>query len=106
MLPTFDVPAIWRESGTPQRYVGTAVKIITLGANEQGFYIQVLTQNIRITIGAVDPRISPNSLGFQILAGAVPVLFVGSPGQEFRILQEAATAEVQYQMLTLAGRFK
>lgn len=106
MMPTFDVPAIWLPSGGAQRYTGTAVKVITFGNNEQGCYVQALTQNIRVTIGTTAPVASGNDVGFQLKAGDPAVLFTGQPGMTLNIIQETATAVVQYQMLTLAGRFR
>ena len=102
---TFAIPALWLPSGGAQRYTGTAVKTITFGANEQGCYIQALTQNVRVTIGTTLPVIGGNDVGFQIKAGDPAVLVTGQPGMQLNILQEVATADVQYQMLTLAGRF-
>lgn len=80
MLPTFDVPAIWIPSGGAQRLVGlTSAKQITFGQNEQGCYLQALTQNVRVTISigtalSVPKGAEPNSLGFELKAGDPAVL--------------------------------
>lgn len=111
MLANFSTPTLWIPSGGAQRLIGlSAVKPITFGPNEQGCYLQTLTQNVRVTI-ALPPTTStpkgaaPNSLGFQLKAGDPAVLFTGIPGMVLNFIEETASAEIQYQMLTLANRF-
>lgn len=106
MEPVFAVPAIWIPSGNHGRIAGlSAVKSITFGANEQGVYIQVLSQNVRVTIDGTNPSISGNDTGFELRSTDSAVLFTGQPGMTLKFLQVAASAVVQYQMLTLGGRY-
>lgn len=63
------------------------------GANS--ILIQALTQNVRYTLDATDPT---TTLGFQILAGA-EARIIAVPGASIKVIQEAATASLQYQWL-------
>lgn len=106
MDTNFAVPALWIPSGTHQRRLVASVQTITFGPNEQGVFIQTLTANVRVTIdSATDPKIGANDVGFELRSTDPAILFTGAPGMQVRILQVAATAIVQYQMLTLSGRY-
>lgn len=106
MDTNFSVPALWIPSGVHQRRLVSSVQTITFGPNEQGVFIQTLTANIRVTIdSATNPVISGNDIGFELRSTDPAILFTGAPGMQVRILQVAATAIVQYQMLTLQGRY-
>lgn len=106
MFPNFAVPPLWIPDGTHQRLIGlSAVKSITFAANQQGMYFQTLSQNVRVTIDGTNPVASGNDTGFQVTASEGRVLIVGYPGMVVKIIQETASAVVQYQMLTLSGRF-
>lgn len=103
----FAVPPIWIPSGTAQRRLVASVQTITFGDNEQGCYLQSLSQNVRVVLdGTSTPTPSGNDLGFVLRSTDPPFLFTGMPGMSIKIIQETATAVVQYQMLQLGGRFK
>lgn len=106
MFPNFAVPPIWIPSGTHQRRNDlSAVRSITFGQGIQGMYIQALSQNVRITIDGTTPSATGNDTGFVLRSTDAPVLITGQPGQVVKVIQEAATAVLQYQMLTLGGRY-
>lgn len=56
--------------------------------------IQVLTQNARYTM---DGTVPTASLGFQMKAGDPPIILHVAYGEVVKIIQEAATASLQYQ---------
>ena len=62
------------------------------GAN--GIILQALTQNIRFTLDGTTPTAS---VGFQIPSAAWGPTFIPVPGASIKIIQEAATASLQYQ---------
>lgn len=107
METVFAVPALWMPSGVAGRLTAlSAVKSITLGPNEQGVYLQALSQNVRVTIdGLTTPSPTGNDVGFELVALATPYLFVGFPGMKLNFIQVAASAVLQYQPVTLIGRF-
>lgn len=91
----------WAPSGTHQRLVGlTAVKTITLAPNEYGLYIQVISQNVRMTFDGTTPVASGNDVGFQLTPAMGPIFIAGFPGMVLSFIQEAATAVIQYQKLS------
>lgn len=95
----------WKPSGTHQRLVGlTAVKTITLTPNEYGLYIQVISQNVRMTFDSTSPAASGNDVGFQLTPAMGPIFIAGFPGMVLSFIQETATAVIQYQKLTLDRR--
>lgn len=106
MDTVFALPALWIVSGTQQRKLVASVLIITFGLNEQGCYLQTLTQNCRVTLDGSTPVVSGNDVGFVIRNTDPPFLFTGKPGDTIKVLQETATAVVQYQMLTLSGLYR
>ena len=105
----FAVPALWLARGTAQRMVGlSSVKSLTFGPSDQGVYLQALLQNIRVTLdGASNPVKTGgvNPLGFVLRSTDTPFLFTGVPGTKLLILEETASAELQFQFLTLSGRY-
>lgn len=103
----FAVPALWIPSGTHQRRLVASVQTITFGDNEQGCYLQSLSQNVRVVVDNTStPTPSGNDVGFVLRSTDPPFLFTGKPGMSIKIIQETATAVVQYQMLTLSGLYK
>lgn len=103
----FAIPALWIPFQTAQRIVGlSAVKSIILPAGVQGIYLQALSQNVRVTIdGTTNPVASGNDIGFTLRSTDPAFLFTGQPGMKLLLIQETATAVVQYQLLTLSGRY-
>lgn len=107
MMNNFAVPPLWvPKANSHGRLIGlSAVKTITFPPGVQGFYVQAISQNVRVTLDGTTPVASGNDTGFQIRAGDPPVLILGQVGQVLSFIQEAATAVVQYQPVTLASRF-
>ena len=56
--------------------------------------IQALSQNVRFTLDGADPT---SSKGFQLQAGDPPVVLPVGTGMTIKVIEEAATADVQYQ---------
>jgi len=56
--------------------------------------IQVFTQNLRITLDGTTPT---STTGFQIKAGDPPIIIPVSWPITVKVIQEAATASLQYQ---------
>lgn len=56
--------------------------------------IQALTQNVRLTLDGTAPT---TTLGFQLLAGAQPLLIPLGNATTVKVIEEAATASLQYQ---------
>jgi len=103
----FAVPALWIPSGSHGRIVGlSAVKSIVFDTGVQGVYIQALSQNVRITLDGTNPSATGNDTGFEIRSTDPPVLITGQPGLTIKMIQTAASAVVQYQMLSLGDRFR
>ena len=69
---------------------------LTKPAGAHAILIQALTQNVRFTLDATAPTAS---VGFQILAGNAPVI-IPVPGASIQVIQEAATASLQYQWVS------
>ncbi len=66
---------------------------ITVPAGAEFMMMQALTQNVRFRLDKTSPTAS---VGFQLAAGDTIMLPV-APGDEVRVIQEAATASLQYQ---------
>ena len=56
--------------------------------------VQALTQNVRFTLDGTEPTAS---LGFQIMAGDAPFIIPVGNGTVIKVIEEAATASLQYQ---------
>lgn len=59
--------------------------------------IQALTQNIKFTLNGTTPTTAASGLGFQMKAGDPPVI-INIKGLTLRVIQEAATAQIEFQM--------
>lgn len=100
------LPALYKPDGGHQRLIGlSAVKTITFAPHQHAIWIQALSQNVRMTTDGTTPVASGNDTGFQLRAGDPPVRFDFAPGTTLKLLQEAASAVVQYQMLTAWTRY-
>jgi len=55
--------------------------------------IQALDQNVRLTLDGTTPT---TSKGFQLQAGEPPVM-IWAAGSTIKVIEEAATADIQYQ---------
>ncbi len=63
-----------------------------VGANKIMF--QALDQNVRFTLDGTDPT---TTLGFQLVAGDPPVILTIESRATIKVIEEAATADLQYQ---------
>ena len=100
------LPALYTPSGTHQRLIGlSTVKTITFAANQQAIWIQALAQNVRMTTDGTTPSFTINPTGFQLKSGDPAVRFDFAPGTVLKLIEEAASATVQYQMLTTWVRY-
>jgi hypothetical protein len=66
---------------------------LTKPAGATAIILQTITQNARYTLDGTDPT---TTVGFRLTAGNEP-LVVPVPGSAIEIIQEAATASLQYQ---------
>lgn len=74
----------------------STAQTLTKPAGASQIMIQALTQNVRYTLDGTDPTAS---LGFQLLAGNPPVI-IAVPGASIKVIQETATASLQYQWIS------
>lgn len=75
----------------------STAQAIVVPENAGGVLIQAITQNIRITM---DNFTAPTATrGFQIKAGDPAVYIPAVRGTQIRIIQEAASATVEYQFV-------
>jgi len=74
--------------------ISSATTITTTGATK--ILVQALTQNVRFTLDGTAPT---STLGFQLKAGDPPVMIPLSQATVLKVIQEAATADLQYQLL-------
>lgn len=73
--------------------ISSAVPLVNL-AGATKLLIQALSQNIRFTLDGTTPTAS---LGFQIRAGDPPTIIPISANTTVTVIQETATADLQYQ---------
>lgn len=100
------LPALYKPDGSHQRLIGlSAVKTITFAPGQHSIILQALSQNVRITTDGSTPTPSGNDTGFSLRAGDPPVRFDFAPGTVLKLIQEAASAVVQYQMYTVWTRY-
>jgi len=67
---------------------------ITVPSGATQLMVQTLTQNVRFTLDGTAPT---TSLGFQLKAGDPVLILPVSAGMNIKVIQEAATASLQYQ---------
>lgn len=72
----------------------SSVATITPPEGATKIMIQALTQNVRLTL---DGTAATTSLGFQIKAGEAPIIIPLGNATVIKVIQEAATASLQYQ---------
>lgn len=75
--------------------ISTAVTLTKPDGASQ-IIIQALEQNIRFTLDGTTPTAT---LGFQIQAGILP-MFIAVPGASIKVIEEVATASIQYQWVS------
>ncbi len=71
----------------------SGLTVLTKPEGATGILMQTITQNIRFTLDGSNPTASG---GFQLTTGQLPVI-VPCPGSYITVIQEAATASLQYQ---------
>ena len=77
-------------------YDGTAISSEVTLTPPDGAYklmIQALGQNVRLTLDGTTPT---SSKGFQLKAGD-PAVMIWVAGSTVKVIEEAATADIQYQ---------
>lgn len=88
---------------TPFRAVGThtvisslsSVQTVTVPANARGLYVQVFTQNVRVTVDGVTAPTA--SVGFQLRPSTDTVEVEAAEGSIVKFIEETASASLQYQ---------
>lgn len=92
-----DVALYW--DGVDAHSSGTDISsavTLTPPAGANRILIQALTQNVRYTLDGTDPT---STLGFQLKAGDGPIVLSMGQAIVLKVIQEAATASLQYQWL-------
>ena len=74
-----------------------AAVTLTKPAGAAEIIMQAITQNIRFTLDGTTPTAT---LGFQLNCNSWGPLMVAVPGAAIIVIQEAATASLQYQWIT------
>lgn len=72
----------------------SSATVLTRAAGSTKLLIQALTQNVRFTLDGTTPTAS---VGFQLLAGAAPIVVPIDAATTVTVIQETATASLQYQ---------
>lgn len=72
----------------------SAAQTLTPPAGATKLRLQTLTQAVRYTLDGTTPT---TSVGFQLAAAAAPIVIQVTPGTVVRVIQESATASLQYQ---------
>lgn len=67
---------------------------ISIAAGSDAIAVQAFTQNVRYTLDSTTPTAST---GFQLKAGDPPVLIDTPSGVTLKVIEETASASVQYQ---------
>lgn len=73
----------------------SAAVSVSIPAGGNFLMIQAFTQNIRATLDGTTPTAT---VGFQVDAGADPLLLPVQGGSTVKIIEETASASVQYQV--------
>lgn len=72
----------------------SSATVLTAPAGANRLLIQALTQNVRYTLDGTTPTATK---GFQLKAGDPPVLIPFRAGIVITVIEETATADLQYQ---------
>jgi hypothetical protein len=72
----------------------SSAEVLTPPVAASKIMLQTITKNIRFTL---DGSVPTSSLGFQLATGQLPVIIPIGPDTVFTVIQEAATADLQYQ---------
>lgn len=71
-----------------------AAQTLTIPDGATKIMIQTITQNVRFTLDGTTPE---TAKGFQLKAGDPPIIIPLGRAATIKIIQEAATADLQYQ---------
>lgn len=91
-----DVTMLWDIVGAHIELTAAADTPIGMPAGAKRILIQALSQNVRYTLDSSAPTATK---GFQLKAGDPPILIPIGPSSGLRVIQETATAEIEYQWL-------
>lgn len=91
-----DVTMLWNRVGVHTELAAAASTPIGMPAGAKRILIQALSQNVRYTL---DNTAATATKGFQLKAGDPPILIPIGPSMGLHVIQEAATAEIEYQWL-------
>lgn len=81
--------------GTRSRITGlSAIQTVTVPSGAQGLWIQVISQNVRMSF---DTNVPTPTSGWQIKAGDAPIFYGFPTGTVFQFIEETASAEIQWQ---------
>jgi hypothetical protein len=72
----------------------SSVTLLTVPTGATKIRIQALTQNVRYTL---DGSLPSTTRGFQLASGAAPIVILVDGNTSIKVIQEAATADLQYQ---------
>jgi hypothetical protein len=68
---------------------------ITVPATANKIIMEAVTQNIRFTLDGTTPTAT---LGFRVIAGTGPLMVPVVPAQTVKVIEETASAVLQYQL--------
>ena len=82
--------------GAHTELAASSAQTITTPTGARRLLIQALSQNVRFTLDGTVPTATK---GFQLKAGDPPVIIPVGPNVTVKVIQETATAEIEYQHL-------
>ena len=89
-----DVTLMWDRVGAHTELAAAAATTISAPAGAKRLLVQALSQNVRYTLDGSTPT---TTKGFQMRAGDPPILIPVGANTTVKVIQETATAEVEYQ---------
>lgn len=78
----------------------STIRSLTVPATANGVILQADGEDIRFTLDGTDPT---TSLGFLLKNGSLPLRLDVAPGVVLKFLQNAASANLQYQFVLAKG---
>lgn len=89
-----DVTLMWDRVGAHTELTAAAATPIGMPVGAKRLLIQAIGQNVRYTLDGSAPTATR---GFQLKAGDPPILIPVGANTSIRVIQETATAEIEYQ---------
>lgn len=89
-----DVTLMWDRVASHVELTAATAVTISAPTNAKRLLIQALSQNVRYTLDGSAPTATH---GFQMKAGDPPILIPVGANTTVRVIQETATAEIEYQ---------